>query len=561
MLISKHYSQEQAANYFKVSSRTLIRWLAKEGVKWSDLKPIDDPPDTPVTQTDTSLSPRFPPADEPTLTGGGGTLPARVQQLLLLAPQLKDVPSWLGPLIIKALEEENAMIPNWERPAILNPRQNEIMDAILDYTHQVVAVEGDKRTGKSTGWFNAACEGGWSGRFSKIGFWASGEENAIGILNDVFSDPITTKETFPLFKGMGSRTQKVFWNNATIKAHSNNAASTSGLDFDLVIIDECHQVIVEHPDIFAMVAMTLRAKPNLKIVLVMNQGQGVYQLFKDKLEKKIPEDKYKFFTLLKEDTTHITEESDNMVRALVEASTGKQEADRWLNNEYSGAGTSFHPVSITAAYDAYDTFINYQQPIPAFIVESYDPSGSGHPMGWFIGACDAKGEAFWELESGELRLGDNMKDIDSGERLTPGQIEAFLLNKGRHHHITHFISESNMNGKDMKMRFLQAGFQAENQNFSTDSKQKKGASRGNMIHVSRKIMDDRAMYLCNRTELLPGLLIYDPDGHEKTAKFKGDCQDAMIQCFYKLARLSHSPYLRKSSAEIYETISQKNPYE
>ena len=153
--------------------------------------------------------------------------------------------------------------------------------------------------------------------------------------------------------------------------------STSGLDFDCVVIDECHQVIVDCPEIFAMVAMTLRAKPNLKIILVMNQGTGAYQMFKKKLIERIPEEKFRFHTLLREDTTHITEESDIMVRTLVEASTGKAEAERWLDNKFNSSGTSFNALSLAECYDSYEAFINYQQPRAFYKVMAFDPSGAG----------------------------------------------------------------------------------------------------------------------------------------------------------------------------------------
>lgn len=125
MLTAKNYTLEQAAKYFKVSSRTLIRWLAKEDVKWSDLKPIDDTSDTHVTLHDTRLgdvkpspgkSP--PPHAAPSLatpsSGDDGSLKTpgaplfspKLQKIINLAPALKDIPSWLGPTVLRELEKD-----------------------------------------------------------------------------------------------------------------------------------------------------------------------------------------------------------------------------------------------------------------------------------------------------------------------------------------------------------------------------------------------------------------------------------------------------------------------
>ena len=550
-------TQRSVFKALKINKKTLVAHLKKKKTKWALLvadekarQGGDQKSPPPGQKGPSSEKPPAPPKTQDVQLSPYISEVMNIQGAFLGLKQPCSVKDAID-LREKAMQFEGLQdVPAWTRPKCLNPRQNEIMDGILDFSHQVIGVEGDKRTGKSTSWFNAVCEGHWEGRFRKTGLWAAGQENAMGILGDVFTDKITMQATFPLFKGMGSRTQKVFFNNTVIQAHSNNVGTTSGLDFDCVVIDECHKVIVENPEIFAMIAMTLRAKPNLKIILVMNQGEGAYQLFKKKLQEKIPPEKFAFYTLMKSDTTHITEESDLMVRTLIEASTGTAEAKRWLDNEYNASGTSFNAISLAAAYSSYDAFINYEQPIPSYKVMSFDPSGSGHPMGWYIGACNATGTKFWELESGELALGDTLKDFESRGKLTPKQILTFLLSKAKEHGIHLFISESNMNGKQMKADFLLNGFKATNQNFTTDKNQKKGASRGAMILITRDIMDDMALFLCGDT-LQDTFSIYNPDAHEKSAKFKGDVADASIHCNYRLAKMSKSPYLHKRGTQLH----------
>ncbi len=447
-------------------------------------------------------------------------------------------------------------IPAWTRPTILNPRQNEIIDAICDPSVGIVACEGDKRTGKSTAYFMGICEGVWSGIFKKVGLWASGEENALGILNDVYRDDITVKSSFPLFKGMGSRSQKVFFNNALIKAFSNNAASTSGLDFDVCWIDECHEVVVEHPEVFDMILMTMRAKPNIKLILSMNKGTGTYHIFKDTLLKEFSDKEVKFFTLEKKDTTHITDEADHKVRTLVKAVGGKDEVSRWLDNKAVTAST-FDPRSVIDAYESYEAFTAFNTPTAAYTVLSYDPSGAKHPKGLSCWSCDIKGENFWMRSGEELRLGEELSDIATGEKLTPEQIKLIIIDRARKYAISMFISESNMDGKDMVMNMKLAGFMAKNQNFSSNSltTKGKGASRGAMCNIVRTIMDDRALYFNN--ELLKNeWMIYDPDEHEKVAKYKGDLADSAIHAIYKLARMSSSKYIPRRRSLKYQEVSQ-----
>jgi len=445
--------------------------------------------------------------------------------------------------------ESRPDIPVWNIPKLVaqTPRQMEIIDAICDPAIGIVMIEGDKRTGKSTSTFVGICQGVWEGKFNKIGLWAAGRDNAKGILKDVFNDKITYTETYPLFKGFGSTQQKLFWNGAVLCALSTNDKSTSGLDFDCCWIDECHAVVENFPDVFDMIVMTMRAKPNIKLILSMNRGTGVYELFKTTLLRDLDPSEYRFFTLTKDDVSHITEEADTKVRTIVRAVGGADSERRWLDNAEVRTGSSFNPVSIKAAYDQYDVFISFNKTEGVFRVLSFDPSGSGHPMGWFCGACNLDGTEFWELGSGELRLADDLTDIESAMGLTPEQIRLILLNHARNHRITLFISESNMNGKEMVIFFQQHGFQAINQNFAGPNS-KTGVSRGRMIHIVREIMDNRALYL-KGAELKSNLLIYNPDEHEKSAKFKGDVSDAFIHCIYRLAYLSRSKYLMLGRTE------------
>ena len=383
--------------------------------------------------------------------------------------------------------------------------------------------------------------------FKNCGLWASGEDNAIGILQDVFHDSLSVEETYPLFKGEGSSKQKVYFNNAKIKAFSNNAARTSGLDFELCWIDEAHEVVVEHPEVFDMIIMTMRAKPSIKLLITMNKGTGTYHIFKETLEKEFGKEVV-FLTIEDDDIAHITTKADSKVRTLVKAVGGKDEVTRWLDNKMIPFST-FDPISVMNAYQQYEIFMNMDKPTAMYTVESYDPSGTGHPSGLSIWSCNADGTRFWMNYGCEMQLGETRKDWDRG-KLTPEQRDSLMLTRAKEYHITHFISESNMNGKDMKILFSVKGYESYNQNFASAAATK-GASRGKMCHVMRRIMDDQALYFGN--EMLKNeLSIYNPDKHEKVAKFKGDIADSSIHAVYFLAKLTNSPYLEQHELDLTE---------
>jgi len=253
-----------------------------------------------------------------------------------------------------------------------------------------------------------------------------------------------------------------------------------------------------------------------------------------------------FYTIEDDDIAHITETADTKVRTLVKAIGGQSEVDRWLNNKESLVGSSFNPVAIENAFDAYEPFMAYK-PTPAYKVLFVDPSGTGHPVGYFLGACDQKGTEFWELASGTLQLGETLEDLESDMGLTDEQIKQKLLKLARNHQINLFAAESNMNGKQLKQFFLLKGFTAINQNFGPDDNRKRD-SRAAMITFARKIMDNNAMYL-DGFDLKNELLIYNPDDHS-TAKYKGDAADAMIHCMYRLMKLSNSPYLATNNVQF-----------
>lgn len=480
-------------------------------------------------------------------------LPCSVKDAMELRSQamrfegMQDIPPWsLPPMITEKQRMEEGVM---RKKKLYNgiTKQEQIINAICDPMIEIVAVEAAKRHGKSTAAFVGICQAVWEGRFKKVGLWAAGEENALGILSDSYSDEINIKQTMPLFKGQGSRHQKVFFNNAILKAFSNNAARTSGLDFDLCWIDEAHEVVVEHREVFDMIIMTMRAKPTIKLLITMNKGTGTYHIFKDTLEKEFGKEVV-FFTIEDEDILHITQKADAKVRKLVKAVGGKKEVDRWLNNKNTNSST-FDPMSVINAYQNYNLFLSTHNPVPAYTVASYDPSGTGHPMGYSIWSCDITGSYFWQRFGIEYELGERPEEWGKGEKLGPQQIKADMFLKAHNYKISHFISESNMDGKMRMIEFRAQGYESENQNFGNDKNKDGTPSRGAMCHIVRTIMDNQALFICSE-RLRNQWSVYNPDEHDKVAKFKGDEADSGIHAIYYLCTLTNSPYLVEQSFEM-----------
>jgi len=489
-------------------------------------------------------------------------LQCTVKDAILLRDQsmqfegMKDIPAWNVPPQISAKSGMRDGKFTWKN--LYDPHTHElttdrqkgitkqmlILNAICDPAIEIVAVEAAKRHGKSTIGFTGCCQGVWEGVFKKIGFWASGEDNAVGILGDMFTDEISVNQTYPLFKGQGSAHQKVFFNNGIIKAFSNNAARTSGLDFDLCWIDEAHEVVVEHKHVFDMIIMTMRAKPSIKLLITMNKGTGTYHIFKDTLQKEFGKE-VAFFIIEDGDIIHITKKADKKVRALVKAVGGKKEVDRWLNNKTVNSST-FDSMSVLYAYENYDLFFATHTPVPHYTVASYDPSGTGHPMGYSIWSCDVTGSYFWQRVGIEYELGERPEEWGHGEKLNHRQIEADMFEKAHKYKITHFISESNMDGKQKMIEFRMRGFDSENQNFGNDKNKDGTPSRGAMCHIVRTIMDNQALFI-NSERLRDQWSIYNPEAHEKSNKFKGDEADSGIQAIYYLCSLTNSPYLSQEN--------------
>ena len=296
-----------------------------------------------------------------------------------------------------------------------------------------------------------------------------------------------------------------------------------------------------------MIIMTMRAKPTIKLLVTMNKGTGTYHNFKRSLEEDFGKE-VTFFVIEDGDITHFTETADRKVRALVRAVGGKKEEDRWLNNKAVSSST-FDAMSVIYAYENYELFLTTHQPKPYYTVASYDPSGTGHPMGYTIWSCDITGTFFWQRFGIEYELGERPEEWGNGEKLNHRQIQADMLERAHEFKITHFISESNMDGKATMIEFRMRGFNSENQNYGNDKNKDGTPSRGAMCHIVRQVMDNQALFI-NSERLRDQWSIYNPDEHEKSNKYKGDEADSGIQAIYYLCLLTNSPYLSQENYQM-----------
>jgi len=356
-----HVTNDQISSAFPTISKPAIRRLKKEYLdrraQSQDGKVIAKSSLPPSPPQAAIISPDLPPL--PPSPGGflsAELIPDSIKPLLALAPALKDCPSWLGPLILEKIRFlTDTHIPPWTRPSCLSPKQHQIIDAISSKTIRIVFIDGDKRTGKSTAAWIGICENIWNDTRTRWGFWAKTEKLAEKIHRDVKYDPITLKACQPLYLGMGSAQRTVFFNNGYIETGATESENSfSGQAYQGVWIDECHSVIKSNPKTFAMIAMILRSEPHMKMVLSANQGGLEFQALKESLEEVIAPDQIAFFQLKKEDTTHITEEADALVRVLVEASAGQDMAAQFLDNAVVREAGLYYPAP--KIYEAYQEF-------------------------------------------------------------------------------------------------------------------------------------------------------------------------------------------------------------
>jgi hypothetical protein len=250
-------------------------------------------------------------------------------------------------------------------------------------------------------------------------------------------------------------------------------------------------------------------------------GTGAYQMLKEMLASH-PNIRYRFFTLLKADCSHISNEADELCDVLMTASAGQEFADSQLRNIYSPDGDQFNPIALKNALDTYPTFMTHTPDLDTRIAYlGIDPSGTGHKWGWFL--LGQINNMLFEIDSGTIQMGD----LAQKEQWSPQRMQEFFLALCRAHMVRKVAIESNTGGKIVELFLRQHGVNVMSQNFGADNTPQ---SRHNFIMLARKMIDEAAFVFKNH-QLYQQLLIYNPT-KSSDDKLKGDLADASLHAIW-----------------------------
>lgn len=561
-LVKKDFTQVKAAASFKISKRTLIRRLSKENTTWTQLK-NDVYNATQSHQNNKSSRPAG--KGRPVIVDQGGlisppskglgALPPSLQFLVDIGPKLINIPSFLAPLVIaelKNIQHQTAKKRIIVRPSVYHPKQHELIDAVKDPKIKLICCYGAQRSGKSTGVMQGLHEysieqerplhylllAGKAGKNSRDG-------GAKGILSDLMRDEFLEENNKKLLD-LGSKTSDcVRWNGGQeLVATDLTVASIKGGDKDVVWIDEMDVAIKLGKDkreaVIAAVH-TMLAVEHFKLILTSNLDKGLYVVLLDRIrELGYSKDEVKVIHIIKSDCPHLMKKSlginYDIARVFDETLADKGYAKMRLDGVMSYEGDIFDNQSIKDAFDIYDTLLATEFDNPDefwketdYNVLAIDPSGQGHPFGWFAGAVHKS--FFIEIDSGEMQMGLD----EFGQKMTPNSINVKIYYYIKKYNIKYVVIESNTGGPTIYVYVRQKGFRRiEYQNFGRDGAYN---ARSNYLQVCRACLDNRAVALKNR-ELHPQLTIYDPDARQKDDKkvsTKGDIADGFIHFIWKAA--------------------------
>ena len=256
-----------------------------------------------------------------------------------------DIPPWFNPPIITQEEIDD---PDLRVEFKSSPLQLEIMNAVAYGPEKCIMIEGTKRTGKSTYCWLGVHLAIWNGTHKRWRFYGASETNAMDIHEGIKNDPLTIPYTAHLQNGDGSKLRTNFFNGGFFQVMSTGKGKggerrSSGTDCDAIWIDESHSVLIEAPKTLAMAAMILLAQPNIRMVFSMNREGAAYEMFKNLVLDKLPPEDVRFITITHDDVYHITQEANEFVRVLVEASAGEDMARQYLDNEYVREDGLYYP--------------------------------------------------------------------------------------------------------------------------------------------------------------------------------------------------------------------------
>jgi len=197
-------------------------------------------------------------------------------------------------------------IPPYKRPACFHPKQNEIVDAILDPHVKFVFVEGVQRGGKNTSILSGLHETVLTDPNKQWQFdiMVGKGKHAQRMLRNMGNDKILEKQNEALLSNV-LNSYMLWFNGSRMDAHDTTVADIKGADCDIAWIDEFDVAIKKDPKACMSLMFTMRANKNMKGIFSANVDRGLFILLQDHFSKEaLRTGRVKFFSIMNEDAPH-----------------------------------------------------------------------------------------------------------------------------------------------------------------------------------------------------------------------------------------------------------------
>jgi len=452
---------------------------------------------------------------------------------------------------LKNTSADKRFVPYYRRPEVFSEKQNYVVERIVNSEKKIIMVEGDQRTGKSTAVFCALHE--LVLKFEKpikidlmAGKGGSGDTGgATRILNDLFRDMLLQEVNNQMISYKTNRFIQYF-NGSKLIAHETTVADIKGSDSEVTVCEEMDVAIKNSPEAVMSLLLTLRARKDLKIILVANMDTGVYRLIRTVLSDPKWSDDVEFITMTNEDAPWIADAgNDPLLMEISDAIVGEEFTQRRFMNIDLGEGEMFDPHAMMDALETYDQALidiglykelddggKVQIASPLRVVIGVDP-GHDHPCGVFIGAVYR--EHIYEIASFK-RIGVSA-DMPKGRfgkvvRMKQEDLIEKVAMIAQEYHATIFC-ESNSGGKE----WIDAWNSYPNVHAYPSNFGGKGQKNDEFLFIKKLAMlIESGRFHFKSKALYKEATIYDPRVNKNDRK--GNLVDACLHCVWHLLRLS-----------------------
>lgn len=615
LCIMKQMSLKDAAESLNTSVSTLQRKLKREGTTYSDLK-LKVMPDTSQQQTTAPMlgssnsrtatasaayGGATPPprstrthsvssgGDDSSHSNGGGAhgdiiLSPKLQRLLAIAPQVKDIPSWLGPMVIKELEQDEEIKKEdplyYRRPDWLYPHQETWINLIKQGNGFCYGMR--QLTGKTTATHVADLEMKWE----NAGWRTHCMTTSIELSKTLFIGKLETNPLEDLFKPFFKSYLKESYsliNKSLTQIFPMKVTAIQGPTANCIWIDEIDKVIAEpggRETLAGLFPQLLKSMVEGKGHLWITCNLGTtrqFHAFMHELEKL----GYPFFPVceivepvgdiprhIKIRNKHIpSPDIYNMSAAqkeeffkqfmydMLKALAGEQFAKAMILNEEDWSKDPFNPALIEKVFEPrrYREKLILKPEIPhqlreyEHLLESYglgyllkefpyladyrnitsyiDP-GFQHAVGFIIVGRDMQGNVV-ELFAKEWYGGD----------ITEEDLKLIIGILCHAFHVERLLVENNSGGLWWADHFMRMGINTETTGFGTANPRTgdttnavKHLERGYYERVLKDLLEKLKLYL-HSEKLKEEWNFYDLS-HKNKEEGKGDLMDCLLQAAY-----------------------------